>query len=147
LRAEEDTPADYLQAILVALKVADAERPTEEEAVRVDAEVRAVYHRRLLARVASLKARRGALQQAQMEQQQNFNRNRNPTPAQSAEFKASMETAAFKLGVVEDRIVEESEAVAARMGKFVDVLRKDLRLQSVYDPEGYRARLEKEGRL
>ena len=53
----------------------------------------------------------------------------------------------FRMGVVEERIGEEQGAAAARMAGFVDVLRQDVRLQSVYDPRGYVERLEREGKI
>jgi hypothetical protein len=111
----------------------------------VPAAVRATYERRLRAKLAGLKVKRSALLDEQMEAQQNFHRNRNPSPAQSADFRAAMETFAFRLSVVEARIGEENGALAARMAAFVDTLRQDQRLQSVYDPRGYIERMEREG--
>ena len=129
------------------MKVGDVAQPTEAEARAADAEARAVYAKRLKARAAGLRARRSALLDAQTEQQQIFNRNRNPTPAQSAEFAAAMEAFAFKVGVVEERIGAEAGAAAARFAAFEESLKHDARLQSVYDPKGYVARMEREGKI
>ncbi len=129
------------------MKVGDVAAPTVDEARAADAAVRATYERRLRAKLAGLKVKRGALLDEQMEAQQIFHRNRNPSPAQSADFRAAMEAFAFRLSVVEARIGEEHGALAARMAAFVDTLRKDQRLQSVYDPRGYIERMEREGKI
>jgi hypothetical protein len=145
--ADDDKPADYLLPQLLAMKVGDVASPTVEEARAADAAVRATYERRLRAKLAGLKAKRSALLDEQMEAQQIFHRNRNPSPAQSADFRAAMEAFAFRLSVVEARIGEEHGALATRMAAFVDTLRLDQRLQSVYDPRGYIERMEREGKI
>ena len=129
------------------MRVGDLSNPSEAEARLADAEVRGVYEQRLAGRLARLKGKRAALLEEQMEAQQAFHRNRNPTPAQTGEHRASMERSHFKVSVVEERIVQEQGALAARMARFMDTLRADSRLQSVYDPKGYQAKLEREGKI
>ena len=120
----------------------DPANPTEEEAARADKEVKVAYKARLKTRVAAMHARRARDQEELRRKQQAFARIRNPTAAATAEFNAAMEEASYRLSVLDGRIAEAGAALATQYAALEARLRVDARLQSVYDPEGYRKRLE-----
>ena len=100
------------------------------------------YKARLKMRVAAMHARRTRDQEELRRKQQAYARIRNPTEAVTREFNAAMENATYKLGVLDGRIEEAGASLATQYAALEARLRADPRLQSVYDPVGYRKRLE-----
>ena len=135
-----DQPADFLRPYFLFSK--DPEHPTEEEAARADAEVKVAYKARLKMRVAAMHARRTRDQEELRHKQQAYARIRNPSAAATAEFNAAMEGATYRLGVLDGRIAEAGASLVSQYAALEARLRVDPRLQSVYDAEGYKKRLE-----
>ena len=127
------------------LKVLDPNNPTIAEAIQADAECRSAYKARLKARFASLMLRLEAENARLIRRNQTYSRTREHAEGAAAEHAAAVATATLRITVLGQRMTALNAAMPLRMAELDLRLRADLRLQPVYDPLAYRARLKEAG--
>jgi hypothetical protein len=145
MTGDPNMPADFLAPYLLMLKVPDINNPTVAEATRADADCRSAYKARLKARFTTLGLRLETENSRLTRRNQTFSRTREHAEGAAAEHVAAVTASTLRITVLGQRMAALNAAMPLRIAELDSRLRADLRLQPLYDPIAYRARLKEAG--
>jgi len=139
-----DAEPDFLLPFLLAAKCHDVNNPTEKEAKKADKDARSAFKERLSERAGIIQRRLDDENDKLLRRQQAFARNRDHSEAAEHEFEAFQAESNFRISILENRLERHNSLLPKALADLDQRLHGDLRLQIVYDPEGYKKRMEEE---
>lgn len=139
-----DAEPDFLLPFLLAAKCHDVNNPTEKEAKKADKDARAAFKERLGERAGIIQRRLDDENDKLLRRQQAFARNRDHSEAAEHEFEAFQAESNFRISILENRLERHNSLLPKALADLDQRLHADMRLQIVYDPEGYKRRMEEQ---